>query len=80
MNINKTYLNWQLHRFDIDFMKTLGSGVRQILNYVEISKCELVVPPIEEQNVIVEYLEMATSKIDTAILLKIHEIEKLRAV
>mgnify|MGYP003616857643 CR=1 FL=1 len=78
MEINKTYLNWQLHRFDIDFMKTLGSGVRQTLNYVEISKCELVVPPIEEQNVIVEYLEMATSKIDTAILLKTREIEKLR--
>lgn len=78
MEINKTYLNWQLHRFDIDFMKTLGSGVRQTLNYVEISKCELVVPPIEEQNVIVEYLEMATSKIDTAILLKTQEIEKLR--
>jgi type I restriction enzyme S subunit len=78
MEINKTYLNWQLHRFDIDFMKTLGSGVRQTLNYVEISKCELVVPPIEEQNVIVEYLEMATSKIDTAITLKVKEIDKLK--
>jgi type I restriction enzyme S subunit len=35
-------------------------------------------PPIDEQKKIGEYIENATNKIDTAIILKQQEIEKLK--
>jgi len=44
-DINKSYLNYLLHRFDVAFMKTLGAGVRQTLNYTDIAECELIEPP-----------------------------------
>lgn len=78
IEINKTFLNWLLHRFDIDFLKTLGAGVRQTLNYYDISRCELVIPPIIEQEEISEYIETANTKIESAISLKEQEIGKLK--
>ena len=78
IEINKPFLNWILHRFDIDYMKTLGAGVRQTLNYYDISRCELVIPPINEQEEISEYIEKTNSKIEHAISLKVQEIEKLK--
>lgn len=33
VKLNKDYFKWLLHRFDVAFMKVLGSGVRQTLNY-----------------------------------------------
>jgi len=65
--INKTYLNYLLHRFDVAFMKTLGAGVRQTLNYTDISECELVEPPKEEQTKIANFLNEKTAQIDEAI-------------
>lgn len=78
IEINKFFLNWILHRFDIDYMKILGAGVRQTLNYYDISRCELVIPPIHEQEKISEYIEASNKKIDLAISLKEQEIEKLK--
>ncbi len=66
-DINKSYLNWLLHRFDVAFMKTLGAGVRQTLNYTDISRCELIEPPKEEQIKIANFLNKKTAQIDEAI-------------
>ena len=62
-DINKPYLNYLLHRFDVAFMKTLGAGVRQTLNYTDISECELIEPPIEEQQKIASFLDTKTEQL-----------------
>ena len=77
-NINKIYLNYLLHRFDVAFMKTLGAGVRQTLNYTDISRCELIEPPEDEQTKIANYLDQKTAQIDKAISLKEQMIERLK--
>ena len=77
-NINKRYLNYLLHRFDVAFMKTLGAGVRQTLSYTDIAKCELIEPPIEEQTKIADYIDKKTAQIDKAISLQEKQIEKLK--
>ncbi len=77
-DINKTYLNWLLHRFDVAFMKTLGAGVRQTLNYTDISTCELVEPPKEEQIKIANFLDSKTTQIDEAIKQKEELIRLLK--
>lgn len=76
--INKAYYKWLLHIFDIAFMKTLGSGVRQTLSYTHIANCELVFPPLEEQTAIAQFLEDKTTKIEQAITIKQQQIELLK--
>jgi type I restriction enzyme S subunit len=78
IEINKTFLNWLLHRFDIVFMKTLGSGVRQTLNYNDIAQCQLATPKLKEQIEIASYIETNTRIIEHSISLKEQEIEKLK--
>lgn len=76
--INKEYFKWLLHIFDILYMKTLGSGVRQTLSFTHIANSNLVFPPLSEQKEISAYIEKASQKIETAINLKQQEIEKLK--
>ena len=77
-NIDKIYFNWLLHRYDIAFMKTLGAGVRQTLNFGDIAETLLVNPPIDEQIQIAEYIETQTTKIDKTIELQQNYISKLK--
>jgi type I restriction enzyme S subunit len=78
IEVNKPFLNWILHRFDISFMKTLGSGVRQTLNYKDVSQCQLTLPPLTEQIEIANYIDMNTNNFEYVISLKEQEIEKLK--
>lgn len=78
LKLNKEYYKWLLHIFDVVYMKTLGSGVRQTLSFTHIANCELVFPPLEEQNKMAEFLEAKTSKIDQAIAIKQKQIELLK--
>ncbi|WP_100615377.1 restriction endonuclease subunit S [Confluentibacter citreus] len=78
LKLNKNYYKWLLHIFDVVYMKTLGSGVRQTLSFTHIANCELVFPPLEEQNKIADFLETKTTKIDQAIAIKQKQIELLK--
>lgn len=76
--LNKEYYKWLLHIFDVVYMKTLGSGVRQTLSFTHIANCELVFPPIEEQTAIANFLDDKSTKIDQAIAIKQKQIELLK--
>jgi type I restriction enzyme S subunit len=76
--LNKNYYKWLLHIFDVVYMKTLGSGVRQTLSFTHIANCELVFPPLEEQTIIANFLNDKTVKIDQAIAIKQKQIELLK--
>lgn len=78
IEINKTYFKWLLHRFDVAYMKLLGSGVRQTLNYNDIGECDLVFPPLSEQEAIASFLDRKTALIDQAINIKEKQIELLK--
>lgn len=64
---NKKYLRWLLQEFDVAHMKTLGSGVRQTINYTDIANCLFFYPPSNEQVQIANFLDHETAKIDTLI-------------
>lgn len=78
VNLDRNYFKWFLHRFDVAFMKLLGSGVRQTLNYNDIGNCDIVFPPIPEQTLIANFLEQKTTQIDNAIAQKERQIELLK--
>jgi type I restriction enzyme S subunit len=70
IDINKSYFNFLLHRYDVAYMKLLGSGVRQTINFNHIANSLLVFPPTEEQTAIAAFLDDKTAKIDRAIAQK----------
>lgn len=76
--LNKNYYKWLLRMYDIVFMKTLGAGVRQTINYNDLADSHLVVPSFDEQQVIAEFLDDKTAKIDQAIAIKEKEIALLK--
>jgi type I restriction enzyme, S subunit len=78
IHVNKSYFKWLLHRFDVAYMKLLGSGVRQTLNYADIGNCDLLFPPLAEQTAIAAYLDEKTTQLDTAIAQKQHMIALLK--
>ena len=73
--INKSYYKWLLHRYDVAYMKLLGSGVRQTINFNHIADSILAFPPIAEQTAIANFLDNKTALIDKAIALKEKQIE-----
>lgn len=78
VSINKEYFNYLLHRYDVEFMKLLGSGVRQTINFNHISGSLLIYPPLEEQLSISKFLDLNCSQIGQAIQIKERQIELLK--
>ena len=76
--LDKNYFRWLLHRFDVAYMKVLGSGVRQTLNFSDIGNCDLIFPPLSEQYEIAQFLDNKTTLIDKAIAIKEKQIELLK--
>lgn len=64
----------------MDYMKlfhAMGTGIRLTLSFDELKKQLIPIPPIEEQNAIVEYIESKTNKIDTMVEALKAEIDRL---
>ena len=62
---NVSFFHYMLHAYDIEkVFYNMGNGVRQGLNYEELSKLRLVVPSSEEQKSISDFLDKKVSKIN----------------
>ena len=70
VEIDKLYFKYLLHRYDVAYMKLLGSGVRQTINFNHIANSLLAFPPLSEQTRIATFLDKKTSQIDQAIAQK----------
>lgn len=77
-DLDKSYFKWVLHRYDVAFMKTLGSGVRQTINFSDIGDSLLPMPPLSEQTAIANFLDRKTALLDQAIGIKEKQIELLK--
>jgi type I restriction enzyme, S subunit len=77
-DVNKEYYRYLLHRYDVAYMKLLGSGVRQTINFNHISSSLLLLPPKNEQTRIAEFLDKKTIQIEHAIAQKERQIELLK--
>ena len=72
--LNKNYYRWLLRMYDIVFMKTLGAGVRQTINYNDLADSHLVVPSFDEQAKIGEHF----SNLDHLITLHQRQCDELK--
>ena len=63
-----SYLAWLLRFYDLaKVFYSLGGGVRQSANYKEVGKLSVLLPPIEEQQQIADYLDQKNAEIDSTI-------------
>lgn len=76
--ICREYFKYLLHRYDVSYMKLLGSGVRQTINFGHISNSLLAYPPLTEQVTIANFLDRKTTQIDKAICVKEQQITLLK--
>ena len=56
----------------------MGTGIRLTLSFSELKKQTIVVPPTDEQQAIVDFLDKAVQKIETSISNIRQQIEKLK--
>ena len=62
------YFHYLLHAYDVmKVLYNMGNGVRQGLNYSELSKMHIVAPPIDEQKNIAAYLDSKCKEIEEII-------------
>lgn len=77
-NVISKFYHYQLHAFDIEkVFYNMGNGVRQGLNYNEFAKLLVVEPPVDEQLLIVKFLDTKCSEIDSLISDKQKQLENL---
>ncbi len=77
-SVNSKYFHYLLHSYDIKkVFYNMGNGVRQGLNYDEFAKLMVIVPPLEEQQAIAEYLDHKCAKIEQIIADKKAQLETL---
>lgn len=65
MDLDSRYFHYLLHTFDVlKVFYNMGNGVRQGLNFAQLSKCKLIVPPLAEQERIAEFLDEKCAEVD----------------
>lgn len=77
-SVNSKYFHYLLHSYDIKkVFYNMGNGVRQGLNYDEFAKLMVIVPPLDEQQAIAEYLDHKCAEIEQIIADKKAQLETL---
>ena len=61
------YFQFLLRKFDVEYMKSLGQGVRQTISFSNLKNEKIVIPPFHEQKLISEFLKIKTQNIDNLI-------------
>jgi len=78
-SIYPSYLYNVLHSYDIKkLFYSMGGGLRQNLNWQGLKKLDIPLPPQDEQQTIVAYIEEKSQKIDAYVADKEKEIEFLQ--
>ena len=77
-DLSAVYFHYLLHCYDLlKVLYNMGNGVRQGLNFSELSRMMLIEPSIVEQKAIADYLDEKCSEIDATIAEKQKQLETL---
>lgn len=76
---NNDYMHYLLHSYDLmKVFYSMGSGLRQSLNFDDIKRLPIVLPKDEEQNEIVKHLDSRVNKVERIKNKLQLQIEKLK--
>ena len=73
------YLYSLLHAYDLmKLFYSMGGGLRQSLNWQGMKRLDIIIPPVEEQRAIVDYIDLKSSMITSKVQALNDEIAKLK--
>lgn len=76
---SSNYMQYLFYSYDIcKVFYGLGAGIRQGMNYKDLKKMPVLIPPIDEQKKIADYLDKRCENIDGLVELQNRMIEKLK--
>ena len=79
-NIYAPYFHYLFHSYDeCKIFYGLGDGVRQSMNFQDLRKLQIVVPSLDEQQAIADFLDEKCGEIDKLVSLQEQMIEELKA-
>ena len=79
VNVSSKYMHYLFYSYDIcKVFYGLGAGIRQGMNYSDLKKLPILIPPITEQQKIAEVLDEKCGKIDKLIENEQKQIEKMK--
>lgn len=79
-SLNSTYYHYLFHSYDLcKVFYGIGDGVRQGMNFGDLRKLLILLPPLSEQQKIASYLDRKCSEIDEMVVLQEKIIEELKA-
>jgi type I restriction enzyme S subunit len=79
IEIDEDFAFYLLHSYDLSkIIYTLGGGVRQSIGFAELKRIPILLPPMQEQKEIVQFIKSETSRIDEAISRIEKEIELIK--
>ena len=79
VNVSSKYMHYLFYSYDIcKVFYGLGAGIRQGMNYSDLKKLPILIPPITEQQKIAEVLDEKCGKIDKLIDNEQQQIEKMK--
>ena len=68
LSANPQFLNYLFRAYDLrKVFYAMGGGVRQSMNYEDVKRMEMLLPPMDEQFAIAGFLDLETTKIDALI-------------
>jgi len=77
--VNPAFAYYVLHVYDLSkIFYWLGSGLRSVMKFEDIKVLPFILPPLEEQQAIADYLESKTAQIEKIIETINLEVEKLK--
>ena len=78
-SILPNYLYYQLYTNDIHkVFYGMGDGLRQSLNFAGMKGLKIVLPPLDEQQQIVDYIDRKTTEIDRLVVELTYQVEYLK--
>ena len=79
-SLNSAYYHYLFHSYDLcKVFYGMGDGVRQGMNFGDLRKLLLLLPPLPEQQKIASFLDKKCSEIDEMVVLQEKIIEELKA-
>jgi type I restriction enzyme S subunit len=68
LRANPKFFNYLFRAYDLrKVFYAMGGGVRQSMKYEDVKRLEILLPPVDEQEAIVDFLDRETEKIDALI-------------
>lgn len=79
-DVNCVYMHYLFHIYDIcKVFYNMGDGVRQGMNYDDLCKLSVLIPPLSTQQNIATFLDKKCAAIDSAVEKELLLIEKLKS-